>query len=135
MQVRAVIDEAVSMLRASLRPGVELIVEDIPAEITILGDPVQLQQIILNLCANAAQAIQGNGAIRVTAAEKEIAGPMSLSHGELQPGRYARLAVSDTGCGFGEVTALRLFEPFFTTRSTGTGLGLATVSEIVRDHD
>jgi signal transduction histidine kinase len=86
VQVRALIDEAVSMLRASLRPGVELIVEDVPAEITILGDPVQLQQIILNLCANAAQAIQGNGAVRVTAAEEEVAGPMLLSHGELEPG-------------------------------------------------
>ena len=70
-----------------------------------------------------------------TAAQKDVAGPTSLSHGELEPGRYVRLAVSDTGRGFDEVVAGQLFEPFFTTRSAGTGLGLATVREIVRDHD
>jgi CheY-like chemotaxis protein len=58
-----------------------------------------------------------------------------LSHGELQPGRYVCLAVSDTGRGFGDRVARRLFEPFFTTRASGTGLGLATVQEILRDHD
>ena len=63
MQVRSLLEEAASMLRASLRPGVELIVEDIPAEVTVSGEPVQLQQIILNLCANAAQAIEGSGSI------------------------------------------------------------------------
>ena len=135
VQVRALIDEAVSMLRASLRPGVELVVGNIPAEIAIRGDPAQLQQIILNLCANAAQAIDGSGSIYVTASQKEVAGPTPLSHGELEPGRYMRIVVSDSGRGFDEVVALRLFEPFFTTRSTGTGLGLATVREIVRDHD
>jgi CheY-like chemotaxis protein len=58
-----------------------------------------------------------------------------LSHGELAPGSYVALAVGDTGRGFDAMVARRLFEPFFTTRKTGTGLGLATVQEIVRDHD
>ncbi len=135
VQVRSLFEEAASMLRASLRPGVELIVEDIPAEITVSGQPAQLQQIILNLCANAAQAIEGSGSIQVTAAQKEVVDPTLLSHGKLEQGLYVRLAVSDTGRGFDEGVARRLFEPFFTTRSAGTGLGLATVREIVRDHD
>ena len=59
----------------------------------------------------------------------------NLSHGELTPARYVCLSVSDNGHGFDECVARRLFEPFFTTRSAGTGLGLATVHEIVRDHD
>jgi CheY-like chemotaxis protein len=58
-----------------------------------------------------------------------------LSHGELMRGRYVCLAVSDAGEGFDESVARRLFEPFFTTRTGGTGLGLATVREVVRDHD
>jgi len=58
-----------------------------------------------------------------------------MSHGELVPGHYVCLAVIDNGRGFDESVARRLFEPFFTTRSAGTGLGLATVHEIVRDHD
>ena len=64
----------------------------------------------------------------------ELTGARSLSHGELQPGRYVRLAVSDTGRGMDEATLARIFEPFFTTRSAGNGLGLATVREIVREH-
>jgi CheY-like chemotaxis protein len=71
----------------------------------------------------------------VTAEQKDVAAPCSLSHGALTPGRYVCLAVTDTGCGFAEGVARRLFEPFFTTRLAGTGLGLATVGEIVRDHD
>jgi CheY-like chemotaxis protein len=59
----------------------------------------------------------------------------ALSHGELGPGRYVCLAVTDSGGGFDDNVAQRLFEPFFTTRLAGTGLGLATVREIVRDHD
>jgi hypothetical protein len=58
-----------------------------------------------------------------------------LSHGELTPGRYVCLAVIDNGLDFEEGVARRLLEPFFTTRLEGTGLGLATVHEVVRDHD
>jgi CheY-like chemotaxis protein len=94
-----------------------------------------LQQVVLNLCTNAAHAIDGNGLIGVTAERKVVTTHMRLSHGELAPGRYVRLAVSDSGRGFDESTARRLFEPFFTTRSSGTGLGLATVREIVGDHN
>ena len=60
---------------------------------------------------------------------------IQMSHGELTPGRYVCLAVIDSGHGFDESVARRLFEPFFTTRLAGTGLGLATVHEIIRDHD
>src|SRR5258706_13985358 len=60
---------------------------------------------------------------------------MQMSDGELSPGPYVWIAVSDNGRGFDERVARRMFEPFFTTRLAGTGLGLATVREIVRDHD
>jgi Signal transduction histidine kinase len=75
------------------------------------------------------------GSIRITAEQKEVAAFLPMSHGELVPGRYVCLAVIDSGRGFDESVARRLFEPFFTTRLAGTGLGLATVHEIVRDHD
>ena len=71
----------------------------------------------------------------VTAEQKDVAGFLQLSHGELAPGRYVCLAVVDNGRGFDERVARRLFEPFFTTRMGGTGLGLASAREIVRDHD
>ncbi len=135
VQVRNLFEDAASLLRASLPSGIELIIQDVPTDITVSGEPVQLQQIILNLCTNAAQAMQGNGCIRVTAEQKDLIDFLLLSHGKLMPGRYVCLAVTDTGHGFDEDVARRLFEPFFTTRSAGTGLGLATVHEIVRDND
>jgi signal transduction histidine kinase len=135
VQVRALFEEAASLLRASLPSGAELIIEDVPVDVAVSGEPAQLQQVILNLCTNAAQAIQRHGCIRVTAEQKDVAAFLPMSHGELAPGRYVCLAVIDSGSGFDESVARRLFEPFFTTRSAGTGLGLATVRDIVRDYD
>ena len=75
------------------------------------------------------------GRIDVSADAQHLMTARVFSSGELEPGSYARIAVSDAGPGFGEDVAKRLFEPFFTTRPAGTGLGLATVRKIVRDHD
>lgn len=135
VQVRTLFQEAASLLRASLPSGVKLVIDDVPIDVAVSGEPAQLQQVILNLCTNAAQAMPRGGSIRITAEQKEVAAFLPMSHGELVPGRYVCLAVIDSGCGFDESVARRLFEPFFTTRSAGTGLGLATVHEIVRDHD
>jgi signal transduction histidine kinase len=133
--VRTLFDESASLLRASLPASVDLSVADVPPDIAVSGEPAQLQQIILNLCTNAAQAIEGRGSIRVAAEPKDVTAPLALSHGQLTPGRFVCLSVADTGRGFDESVAQRLFEPFFTTRKAGTGLGLATVHEIIRDHD
>jgi len=112
-----------------------LVIEDVAIDIAVLGEPAQLQQVILNLCTNAAQAITGDGTIRVSAERKEALDFLPQSHGVVTPGHYVCLAVSDSGSGIEESVARRLFEPFFTTRHAGTGLGLATVREIVREHN
>lgn len=135
VQVRNLFEEAASLLRASLPAGIKLIIGDVPADVAVSGEPAQLQQVILNLCTNAAQAMEGGGSIRLTAEPRDVAAPVPLSHGELTPRPYVCLSISDTGHGFDDGVARRLFEPFFTTRLAGTGLGLATVYEIVRDHD
>ncbi len=131
----ALLGETASMLGALLPQATDLAVQDVAAELAVLGEPAQLQQVLLNLCTNAAQAMNGTGRIAVVVDSQQVDEPRVLSHGELAPGRYVRLVVSDTGRGFDEATARRIFEPFFTTRPAGTGLGLATVLEIVRDHD
>lgn len=135
VQVRMLLQEAASLLRASLAPGVELVVEEVSNDVVASGEPAQLQQVILNLCTNAAQAMEDSGRIRVTAKLEDVIDFLQLSDGELSPGRYVCISVSDNGRGFDERVARRMFEPFFTTRLAGTGLGLATVREIVRDHD
>jgi CheY-like chemotaxis protein len=78
--------------------------------------------------------MENSGRIEVETEVREVAGGHLLTHGELQPGRYVRIAVRDTGRGMDKLTLARIFEPFFTTRPTGNGLGLATVYEIVREH-
>jgi signal transduction histidine kinase len=133
--VRGLLDETASLLRASLAPDIELAIDEVPPHIAVLVDPVHLQQIILNLCHNASQAMKGKGRIKVTVDERKVTSPLALSHGELETGSYVRLAICDTGPGIDASVARRLFEPFFTTRPDGTGLGLATVREIILDHE
>jgi CheY-like chemotaxis protein len=126
--------EAESLLNVSLPPGIELSIQEPPAAAVVSGESAQLQQVIFNLCNNAGQAMENAGRIELDAELLEVTGARSLSHGELQRGRYVRLAVSDSGRGMDGATLARIFEPFFTTRSAGNGLGLSTVREIVREH-
>jgi signal transduction histidine kinase len=129
------LNETASLLRASLPSSVDLAVADAPKDLAVFGERAQLQQVIVNLCRNAAQAMGETGRIDVAADAQDLRAARVFSNGELEPGAYARIAVSDAGPGFGEDVAKRLFEPFFTTRPAGTGLGLATVRKIIRDHD
>ena len=133
--ITELLSETSSLLRASLPPGVELVVADAPGALAIFGERAQLQQVIVNLCRNAAQAMGESGRIDVSADMQRLMTARVFSSGELESGSYVRIAVSDAGPGFGEDVAKRLFEPFFTTRPAGTGLGLTTVRKIVRDHD
>jgi signal transduction histidine kinase len=134
VSTKALIDDAAALLHASLPSQIELAIKIAPQPAIISGEPVQLQQVILNLCNNAAQAMQGAGRVALASEVHEIQRTRSLSHGELRPGCYVCIAVSDAGRGMDEATLERIFEPFFTTRSAGNGLGLATVREIVREH-
>jgi len=135
VQVHMLLKEAASFLRVSLRSDVGLIIDDVSDDMTVSGEPAQLQQVILNLCANAAQAIDDRGVIHVAAKREDMIDPRQIGDVTLPPGSYVCISVSDNGRGFDQRMARRIFEPFFTTRLAGTGLGLATVREIVLDHD
>jgi len=138
VRLRALCEEAIGLLRASLpaTAATDLRAAPAAAEAVVLGDPDRLQLVVINLCANAVQAMAGRGVLRIrldaVAFDREVA----LSHGVLAPGRWLRLAVADTGHGMDAATAARVFEPFFTTRRDrgGTGLGLATTQAVVTDH-
>jgi CheY-like chemotaxis protein len=132
--MKGLVAETSSLLHASLPSGIELIIGETPKAAVVAGQPGQLQQVILNLCNNAAQAMDQVGCVEIETEVHQITGTRSLTHGELGPGRYVRIAVSDAGRGIDEMTLEHIFEPFFTTRLAGNGLGLATVHEIVREH-
>ena len=132
---QALVAESISLLHGCLPPEVDLVVLEPQAAAILSGEPAQLQQVILNLCNNAAQAMDGGGRIELETALHDVADVHELSQGELRPGRYWSMAFTDTGRGMDAATQARIFEPFFTTRSQGNGLGLASVRTIVREHD
>ena len=136
IEVRAVVAEAMDLLRASLPSTITLRPRLEEEGVLVLGDSTQLQQVIMNLCTNAAQAMDGRGTIDIGLDAIDVGGDLALSHGNLQAGRYARLVVRDTGHGIDATVIGRMFEPFFTTKSAGqgTGLGLPTVHGIVTQH-
>ena len=121
-----------------------LIGEDILFEHTVEAgvgavavDPGQLQQVLLNLAVNAADAMPRGGRLSVRWRREEVARELPTEAGPLPPGSYAVLEVEDSGVGMDAATRQRIFEPFFTTKETGkgTGLGLSTVFGIVRQWD
>jgi signal transduction histidine kinase len=134
LSISALVAETAFLLQVSLPSHIELVIRQTPVAAIVLGEHAQLQQVLLNLCHNAANAMANRGRIEIATDLREVSEAISLSQDELEPGQYVCMAVSDIGKGIDEPTLRRIFEPFFTTRTSGNGLGLATVREIVRDH-
>lgn len=134
------LDEAVASMLAILK---RLIGEDIDLQWhpgghgwNVYIDPSQVDQILANLCVNARDAIDGSGTLRISTTCVELDEACCSPHPDAAVGAFVRLAVTDSGCGMDADTLSHVFEPFFTTKGPGqgTGLGLATVYGIVRQH-
>lgn len=133
-----IVNESLKLLRSTLPSSVE-INQVIDKECgMIVADPTKLQQVLMNLCTNALQAMDNEkGVLTVTLRCRELTRHDLLSEKKIKPGQFVELAVSDTGHGIEQKNIKRIFEPYFTTRGMGrgTGLGLALVHGVVRDHD
>jgi PAS domain S-box-containing protein len=136
LKVQPIIEEALKLLRASLPSSIE-IRQDIEATApSILGDPTEIHQVVMNLGTNAWHAIkERDGVLEVRLTSLEIDTDFAAAH-DLQPGPHIHLSVSDSGCGMDRATVERIFEPFFTTKppGSGTGLGLAVVHGVIKKH-
>ncbi len=135
VQLGPLITETASLLRASLPSTIEVRLRIEIPEVTVMADPTQMHQVVLNLCTNAYQAMRGkSGIVEVGLSEADSA--FVETQQDLESGRLVRLTVRDTGHGMAPETMERIFEPFYTTKGTGegTGLGLSVVHGIVTGH-
>ncbi len=114
--------------------SVELLLDD--AAWTITADPVQFGQVLMNLCSNAAEAMEEGGRLVIETSNITLNSSINDTFQDLAPGRYLLISVSDTGIGMDQNVLDHIFEPFFTTKEVGkgTGLGLATVYGIIEEH-
>lgn len=138
VELQSVIEDSLGMVKTTIKSRIAIETEIAEQCGPVFGDTTQIQQILINLCTNAVHAIgSGEGELKVSLRQVELLG---RKDGEmvvdLDPGLYARIAVSDTGCGMPPEVMERIFEPYYTTKKKGegTGFGLSIVHGIVRKH-
>ncbi len=119
-----------------IREDLQFTVSLAPGELKCLADSTQIEQVLMNLAANASDAMSKGGRLTISTDRLTMNSHFKSAHGFGQDGDYAVLRVEDTGYGMDDQTRERVFEPFFTTKEVGkgTGLGLATVFGIVKQH-
>jgi PAS domain S-box-containing protein len=135
VDLRDVVSGIEQLLSRTVRKNVTLKIRLADAPCPVAVDVGQMEQVLMNLAVNAQDAMPSGGEITIEVAPAELDAAFCAAHHGAKPGRYAALIVSDTGCGMDEETRQHAFEPFFSTkRDTGTGLGLATVYGVVKQH-
>ena len=138
VHLAALVKETLKLLRAAIPTTIEIKTAFSAMRDSVLGDPTQLHQMLMNLCINAADAMAGKpGTLTVELAEKPELGADHAAALGLKQQEYVMLSVADTGCGIPEEILDRIFDPFFTTKEEGkgTGLGLSVVHGIVKNHN
>jgi PAS domain S-box-containing protein len=137
LNLNQAIDDLLKMLRRLIGENIELVVIPNQEIWTVNADRGQMEQVLMNLCLNARDAMPEGGHLAIETDNVRLDADHCAQQNWTKPGRYVRLNVTDSGCGMDTETKSKIFEPFFTTkeRGKGTGLGLATVYGIVRQHD
>lgn len=133
------IRKTLASMAATISPAVNLVVDDSGDEEVAEGDPGQIQEVLVNLLWNAVEAIgEGEGEVRIRSSTRSLTdrdlSRWSVAGLDPSPGRYAILEIKDSGCGIAPESLGKLFDPFYTTKFLGRGLGLSMVLGIVRRH-
>jgi two-component system, cell cycle sensor histidine kinase and response regulator CckA len=133
-----IVTESLKLLRSSVPANIEFRQNISRNSYTILAEPTQIHQIMINLCTNAVHAMEKNGGyLDITLEKKEIFSENRELHPDLKEGKYLKLSISDNGHGIAPGHLERIFEPYFTTKDIGkgSGMGLAIVHGIVKNHE
>jgi two-component system cell cycle sensor histidine kinase/response regulator CckA len=125
------------MLSRIIRADIEFTLNIAPRPLVVMADPVQIEQVLMNLTVNACDAMPEGGQLTIGTGLEEVDDQYVAAYGYGTPGKYAIITVSDTGLGMDEETRKKIFEPFFTTKGIGkgTGLGLAITYGIIKSHN
>ena len=136
INISPLVKETFKLLRSSIPTTIDMKLFLETESDAVLGDPSQIEQVVMNLCTNAAYAMQPKGGSIDISLRAVTFGFHDLPEAEMQPGDYLVLSVKDTGHGMDQPVLKRIFEPFFTTKPVGegTGLGLSVVYGIVKAH-
>ena len=137
VNLNRIIKDMENLLSRVIGEDIELSTVLTDADLTIMADSTQIDQILMNLATNAQDAMPKGGQLLIRTARLELDSEYVETYGYGRPGSYAVLSVEDTGTGMDEKTKERIFEPFFTTKEVGkgTGLGLSMVYGIIKQHD
>jgi len=136
LNITPIVKEALKLLRASLPAFIDFR-QNLTSEATIQADPTHMHQVVMNLCTNAAHAMEkGGGTLTVALEDMVVSAENAEKIQDLTPGPFVCLTVRDTGHGMPHEVVERIFDPFFTTKEIGegTGMGLAVVHGIIRTH-
>ena len=136
LELAALVTQARPLLSQLLGKRIHLEFHLTASSLWVEADQIAVEQVLLNLCRNACDAMNEGGVLRVQLAAAEVSAETAEAHVQVKPGKFVCLSVADTGCGMTPEIQRRLFEPFFTTKDVGqaTGLGLASVRGLVEQH-
>ncbi len=137
LDLNQIVAEDEHMLQRLIGEQIKLRVNLAAGQVSVLADPGQIQQVIINLMVNARDAVAGGGVVAIETGNVELKENEVASTGWVKPGPFGMLTISDSGAGMDADTKARIFEPFFTTKELGrgTGLGLSTVYGIVQQSN
>ncbi|RUR87012.1 PAS domain S-box protein [Chlorogloeopsis fritschii PCC 9212] len=138
IQPRHLLKEIEQVVKSTFPKSIEICINlPMPNLWTILADPTQMHQVLMNLCVNARDAMPNGGTLSISAQNFRVDENYARMNLEAKAGNYVLITVSDTGCGIPQELIERIFEPFFTTKEPGkgTGLGLSTAIGIIKNHD
>jgi PAS domain S-box-containing protein len=137
LDLNSVLESMLQMMNRMIDASITIEFSPSSEPVRIHADRVQVEQIFMNLCVNAQDAIDGQGSIRIATYNRDIDADFCSGHTDATPGKYGVLTVQDTGQGMESEVLDRIFEPFFTTKEVGqgSGLGLSSIYGIVRQHD
>jgi signal transduction histidine kinase/ActR/RegA family two-component response regulator len=137
IQLSQIVEESLRVIKSSLPGSIQIHMQIDDEAGMVMADPTRIRQVMMNLYANAAYAMQETGGVLDVRLEKVVLGAKNMNgFKDIAPGSYLKLTVKDTGRGMSQDAAGRIFDPYFTTKAAGegTGIGISVIPEIVKKH-